>query len=154
MRILKHIALSMLLMATLVACDSNDDESDANAFVGNWTVVSIADATGDQTQTFGIVVESFVVDFEGDDTFDLTVSFTDLDPAQREPITLAGTYSVNEGSSSITLSGSLGGLPVTLAFGYEIVSDSRINLTIGSLAVNQLFGTAYEGNVQLTVART
>ncbi len=154
MRILKNIALSMLLMATLVACDSNDDDSVADTFVGSWTVVSISDATGDQTQTFGAVVQSFGVDFAGSDTFELEVVFTDADPAMREPITLTGTYTVDENANSITLSGSFGGLPVTLPFNYEIVSEDRINLSTPSAAVNLLFGTAYEGTVQLTVART
>lgn len=157
MRTFSYAFLSLFVLAfafVAVGCDSNDDDdlAEAEVFLGTWTVTGISDATGDQTASFAQDVESFSVDFDNDGTYTLTVDFVETDP--RTDLQLAGDYTVNEATDALALAATIPGIgPITLGFEYNIVNDDEIELSAGNALINPIFGTSYEGTVQLTVER-
>jgi hypothetical protein len=149
------LTVALLFVATGCDSDNNDDTSDAEAFVGTWNAVGVSDGTGDQTQSFGQSVSQFRVTFTSNNTYDLSVVFTD----QRSPIQFSGaSYAVNEGTKIVTLTipaavtGS-GDLP--LPFNYNFASDTRVGLSNTALVpvINSLFGTTYTGTVTITIQK-
>ncbi|MDX1487849.1 MAG: hypothetical protein R3268_06600 [Acidiferrobacterales bacterium] len=156
LRNLLFSTLAVLVLFTAVGCDSNDDDqSDAELFIGSWNAVGVSDGTGDQTAGFASSVSQFRVTFKSNDTYDLSVAFTD----ERSPIQFSGApYTVTESSNSINLiiPAAVAGTQLTFPFTYNFENDDRVALTLGSSALpflNVLFGTTYVNPVTVTVAR-
>lgn len=158
---LRKLFLAVLTLAVLIVApgcdsDSNDETSDADAFVGTWNAVGVADDTGDQTALFAQAVSQFQVNFKSNGTYDLDVDFTD----ERPTISFDnGSYSVNESLKQITITipgaATPTGQDLPLIFGYNIVSNNRIELSNAAqiALINLLFGTSYSGTVTITVAK-
>lgn len=143
----------LLMLVAAVGCDSNEDDdmSEQELFLGAWTLTSISDDEGDQTASFEENVESFVVQFQDESSFQLNVAFVPDDP--REDIQLAGTYLLDESDNALTLQ--IPGLPAPLSFTYAFENDNTLVLNASNVVlINTLFGTQYEGTVQITVERT
>ena len=73
--------LPLLLLALAAAgCDSTGDELtlDADFYVGSWTLVSIADDSGDRTAEIQTLLDDLAVDFESDRSFQLIADFSAL----------------------------------------------------------------------------
>ncbi|MBT8401004.1 MAG: hypothetical protein KJO98_11055 [Rhodothermia bacterium] len=157
-RIRKYFLIlpAFALLFGVTACDSDDNDedlSDSEAFVGNWTVASVSDTNGaaDLSSDFNSIVARFNASGDGsitvdaiDDTNDAAVDFT---------------YSVNETANTIVLNISIPGVgTIPLSMGYSISSDGdTVTFTINqqnAVLINSLFGTALEGAVTMTVVRS
>ena len=148
--------LFFILVASLAltACDSNDDEgdpTDAERFLGNWTVVSAADQNGnrDQTQVFSSL-GVMTVNLNQGNQYALLLNYTD--PAEDD-LALNGPYTVNETGRRLILTVSLDGLTVDLPFEYAFVDDSTVDLTVDGTVLGALLGTTLEDNVVLRIQK-
>lgn len=150
MRNVRVLILALLVAFVAVGCDSSDDDqTDAEIFVGSWTVVAVSDDEGDKTAVFAEGVSDFSATLNGDGTYSLVVTFVD---PQRPPVPLAGDYTVNDGSKILTLMAG----PQELPFSYDIQSETRIALSLPEAVVRGVFGTqegTYVGIVTFTVQR-
>lgn len=157
MRKLSGLLLGLLLVVTSVGCDSSDDSSDADLFVGTWALTSVSDSNGDATAAFAAGFSSVVLTNATDGTFTLRVNFSAQNPNNPGgTITIPGTYVINEGSKNITLNAVVGGNPAPLSFTYGITNDNVVVLTAGattSVLLNTLFGTSLEAPANITITR-
>ena len=152
MRKLRLSVLALLLAVVAVGCDSTDnDESDAELFVGTWALTSISDATGNQTAGFANLANSLTVDLNADNSFSLLVDYKE--DSGRPDLPLAGTYTVDEGGRTLTLT-----IPATqqsLPFGYDFRTEDEVVLEAGAALINPLFNptTPYEGTVEVVIEK-
>lgn len=164
----------------LAACDSGDDSSDADVFVGTHTVVKLEDnaTTSPRDLTGGVIcsspnpstnpptctVNAITFQFREAGTYRLNVDYTNLinaAPASaggRQDVTFDNaltTYTVNESAKTITLkvpTGATSTLDVQAA--YTIAANNRITLSLPSAVFNTIFGTTlYQGTVRVTVQK-
>jgi hypothetical protein len=153
MRKLPVFLLALFVALTSIGCDSNeDDPTDAEIFIGTWTVVEVRDSEGDKTSVFDEGVNNFSATLNSDNTYSLIVDF--LDP-ERTDIPLTGTYTIEPGDVLI-LRANLGAGELLLPFQYDIESENRINLSISESFVEAIFGTeegTYVGDVTFRIAR-
>jgi hypothetical protein len=156
----------LLLVLALAACDSSDDgPSDAERFVGNWTVDRVISnsGTGSETDvTAGVLGASGVLSrlsasFADDGTVVLSADFRD---AGQEDQSVAGTYEVQESISTIRLNISVPGTTTTfpVASRYSFDGDDAVSVTLPALVVNTILqagGVEFqlEGNVGLRFVR-
>lgn len=146
--------LTVALLFTAVGCDSNDDDdSDADVFVGTWTVQSISDDQGDKTAVFGAGVQSFVATLNANGNYSIVVDYNAAAEAQgATDVNLAGTYTVTETSNTVTLS--VPSLGASLPLTYNIQNNNTIVLSGPATLINLAFGTTnYTGTVELTITR-
>ncbi|MBO6576479.1 MAG: hypothetical protein JJ896_17330 [Rhodothermales bacterium] len=151
MRKLSTLFFALMIAVVGVGCDSNDDPSDAEAFVGVWALTNVEDADGSQLQAFGAAFSSVVLTNSSDNSFVLNVT-----PREGDPLTVPGTYVVNENTNSFTLNANLGGQAIPLAFTYAYTSDNVVTLTGGAttaVLLNQLFGTSLVAPAVITITR-
>ncbi len=153
----RYFSITSLLVAPAllaVGCDSNDEgPTDAERFVGTWTAIAITDSNGDQSAAFAELVTSMTVVFQAGDedpAFSLTVDYTEA--SEREDLLLPGTYAVDDGPRSLTLTIVSG---ASLPFTYAFENDSRARLTTSAALVNPVFEptTPYEGTVMVTIQK-
>jgi len=143
------------MLAFTAGCDSDsgsDTPSDSDNFVGTWAVVGLSDASGDLSAGFAQGYNSVLITFGNDDSVSLAVDGVDPNPDQS----YSGTASVNEATSSIVATLSVGGSPTPLSFGYDFTSDTSMTLTASSttgLLLGVLFGTSYADPVVFTLAK-
>lgn len=154
MRKLPVFLLALFVSLTSIGCDSNedDDPTDAEIFIGTWTVVEVHDSEGDKTSLFEEGINNFSATLNSDNNFSLIVDF--LDP-ERTDIPLTGTYSIEPGDVLI-LRANLGAGELPLPFQYDIESENRIDLSISETFVEAIFGTepeTYVGDVTFTIER-
>lgn len=143
------LALAIALVA--IGCDSgsDDDASDAELFVGVWTMTAFEDGEGDRMPLFGQLANGLTATLTGSGEFSI---FVDYKPASgNEPTTIPGTYTVDEGANTLVLSPPSG---QNIPFSYEFNSDTSVDLSANSAFVNGLFGTdVYTGTVTLTIEK-
>lgn len=147
--------LTVALLFVATGCDSNDDDdSDADVFVGTWTVQSISDDEGDKTAIFNAGVESFLATLDEDGSYSIVVDYNAAAEAQGSvDRSLAGDYTVSESANRVTLT--VPALGASLQLGYDIQNNNTIALSGQSGLINQIFGTTtYMGDVVLTITRT
>lgn len=151
----RRILPILALLAFLVAgCDSNDDDpSDAERFVGTWVAAGITDSNGDQSAELVALVNSLTAVFQAGDedpAFSITVDYKD--DAGREDVTLNGTYTVDDGPRTLTLTTPMG---ASLPFTYAFQSDTQVSLSSNAAFINPIFNpsTPYEGTVTTTVLK-
>jgi len=153
MRKLPVFLLALFVALTSIGCDSSeDDPTDAEIFIGTWTVVEVRDSEGDKTSVFDEGVNNFSATLNSDNTYSLIVDF--LDP-ERTDIPLTGTYTIEPGDVLI-LRANLGAGELLLPFQYDIESENRIDLSISESFVEAIFGTeegTYVGDVTFRIAR-
>ena len=99
-------ALRTLLLAAVctvaAACDSGGDSDGLTAayFVGDWTLVAVADGTGDRTTEVDAVLDDLSLDFESNGDFAMAVDYSAVVNGAGTPdTTFAGTYGVSSGST-------------------------------------------------------
>ena len=145
MRKLPVFVLALLLGLVSIGCDSEDEDSDAEVFLGTWALVGLTDGGGDKTALFGQIATSLTADFEADKTFDVLVDYT-----QQPDFSLAGTYQIDEGQKKIVLQTA----GRSASFDYNFESDTRMTLSAHSDIVNGMFETEiYTGTVTITIAK-
>ncbi len=147
MRKFSSLLLILLIGVIGVGCDSNDGQSDAEAFVGVWALTGVSDSEGDQLAAFGQAFSSVVLTNNADNSFTLVAT-----PRQGSAITVPGTYSVNENTNTFTLTTP----QAPLAFTYSYTSDNVVELQAGvttSLLLDNLFGTSLEAPATITITR-
>ncbi|MXW64943.1 MAG: hypothetical protein F4Y00_05325 [Bacteroidetes bacterium SB0662_bin_6] len=148
------LSILALLVFLVVGCDSNDDDpSDAERFVGTWLATGIRDSNGDQSAELVALVNSLTAVFEAGDenpAFLITVDYKD--DSGREDLTLPGTYAVDDGARTLTLTTLIG---ASLPFMYAFQSDTQVSLSASSAFINPIFNpsTPYEGTVTITVQK-
>lgn len=154
MRKLPVFLLALLVALTSTGCDSNeDDPTDAEIFIGTWTVVEVRDSEGDKTALFDEGVNNFSATLNSDNTYLLTVVFQD---PERTDVELTGTYTIEPRSDALFLNVNLGGGDIPLHIRYEIESENRIELSIAETFVELIFGAeegTYVGDVTFTIER-
>lgn len=131
-------------------------KSEASLFVDAWAAVGVTDASGDQTQSFAQSVSEFVMTFQNNSTYSLSVVFTD----DRQSIQFSGaTYSVDEDLERITIvipAAATGTVDLPLVFGYTFSnSNNTVALTNSAQvgAIGLIFGASYQAPVTLTLQR-
>ncbi len=150
----RTLSIVALLAFLVVGCDSNDDgPSDAERFVGTWTATGIRDANGDQSGEFVALVNSLTAVFQAGDedpAFLLTVDYKE--ESGREDLSLGGTYAVDDGARTLTLTIPSG---ANLPFNYAFQNDTRVNLASNAAFVNPIFNpsTPYEGTVTVIIQK-
>ncbi|MFQ5568768.1 MAG: hypothetical protein ACE5G0_03775 [Rhodothermales bacterium] len=131
MRKLSISLLILLLVGWTTGCDSNDgdDQSDAEVFVGSWTLANLLINGQDLTAALFLLAEvnRVEIDFESNGTFRLQVV------SASSPPEVTGTYSLNESLDTVTLTSSDFAAPVTLS--YEIENNNRIVLDTDDVAL-------------------
>jgi hypothetical protein len=150
----KILPIVALLAFLVVGCDSNDDgPSDAERFVGTWLATGIRDGNGDQSAELVALVNSLTAVFQaGDDNPAFLITVDYKDDSGREDLTLGGTYAVDDGPRTLTLTIPSG---ASLPFNYAFQSDTQANLSSSAAFINPIFNpsTPYEGTVTITVQR-
>lgn len=146
MRKVSVVFVAALFALTSMGCDSNEDElSDAEIFVGTWTLVGLSDDEGDKLAVFQQVANGFTATLNSDNTFHVLVDY-----ANQDDLELQGTYTVTEATRTLVLS--TAGL--NPPFDYEIENENRIILSANAAIVNALFETnVYEGMVDIVIQR-
>jgi hypothetical protein len=147
MRKLSSLLLILLIGVIGVGCDSDNSQSDAEAFVGVWALTGVSDAGGDALAAFGAAFSSVTLDNGADGSFTLVAT-----PRQGTAVTVPGTYSVNESTNTFTLTTP----QAPLAFTYTYTSDNVVELQAGattSVLLNSLFGTSLEAPSTITITR-
>ena len=154
MQKLSTYILLFLMLAVSAGCDSDskDDNSDGDAFIGNWGLGGIVDASGDRTAGFVEGFNSVVIGFQSDGGFSLNVDAV-LNEADAN---YEGEYTIVEQNSTVSVSISVSGQAFPLVFGYEIVNDNQIKLSAsGTTAVllASLFGETLTAPVTITLVK-
>ena len=148
------LSILALLVFLVAGCDSNDDDpSDAERFVGTWTSTGISDSNGDQSAELVALVNSLTAVFQAGDedpAFLITVDYKD--DSGREDLMLPGTYEVDDGPRTLTLTIPTG---ASLPFTYAFQSDIQVNLSSSAAFINPIFNpsTPYEGRATITVQK-
>jgi len=157
MRRLPVFVLALLIGVTAVGCDSNDDDdpSDAEIFVGTWTLVSISDQTGDRTGGFApFLAAPITANFASNNTFAVTINYNaQAEQAGLTDRVIPGSFVIEAGAKSLQLSPT--GFGATVPFDYTITNDNQITLTADAAFMNVLFTpqTAFQGRVTLSIQR-
>lgn len=152
MQKLSSLLLIALLALVSTGCDSNDESSDAELFVGTWALIGVSDSSGDRMTDFATGFSSIVLVNAADGNFTINVT-----PRQGSVMAITGTYTVIENSKTITLRASVGGQTVPLNFTYTFDGDEQVALksdTTTAVLLNNLFGTTLQGQVTMTVTKT
>lgn len=181
MKRLYRLPVLALLAFSFVAvgCDSGEDKtSDAELFVGAFTVTKLEDNVGTAsernltsaiicatanagpTQTNPCTVNSIKLTFTGTNTYTIAVDYTstvNAAPASaggRADVTISGTsYTVNETAKSLSLV-IPGPSPITAQATYTINESGMATLVVPSVVFNNIFGTTtYQGNVRVTMQK-
>lgn len=155
MRRLSHILLVAILFLG-VGCDSDNEPSLAEQFVGTWELTAVSDDVGDRTDLIFLAANGLTLTFNDDQSYSLFYDARD----NAGDINLAGTFNVSEARSVVALAVPFipDAPPSNVDFGYTFVTDSEVELTVESLIVNTLLMTegtpaALQGLVTLTVTK-
>lgn len=138
-----------------VACDSDDPDevlTDAEKFIGTWTVQVVTDDSGDQTERFFESTNSVILDFGIDAQYSL-IADAKSDSLDQS---IAGAYAISEGAQALTLSAMLLGQDIDLIATYTFVDDDTIELRTDSFVLNAVLQPEEPlvGVVILTIARS
>ncbi|MEX0821856.1 MAG: hypothetical protein WD021_06900 [Rhodothermales bacterium] len=151
MRKLSACCLALAVALVAIGCDSgtDDETSDAELFVGTWTMTAFEDGEGDRMPFFGQIANGLTATLTASGEFSI---FVDYKPASgNDPTTIPGTYTVDEGAKSLVLSPPSG---QNIPFSYEFQTDTSVDLSANAAFVNGLFGTdIYQGTVTLTIEK-
>ena len=149
-----------LLLAVLAAsgCDSADEiVLDADFYVGTWTLVRVADDSGDRTAQVTALLDDFAVDFESDGDFVLVADFAEIvNAAGQADVTLAGDYQAAAVARTLSLLIDTDAGRLAPTFRVEAESQNAATLTAPGAIVGQLLGDlqiAFDGDVVLGIAR-
>ncbi len=142
-----------LLAFPFAGCDSNDDPSDAERFVGTWMAAGVSDSNGDQSEEFMALVNHLTAIFRAGDedpAFLLTLDYNE--EAERDDVLLSGTYAVDDGAQTLTLTIPGG---ANLPFNYAFQNDMRVNLSSNAAFINPIFNLTdpYEGTVTVIIQK-
>ncbi|MEM6645808.1 MAG: hypothetical protein AAF730_06115 [Bacteroidota bacterium] len=155
MRRLSHILLVAVLLLG-VGCDSDNEPSLAEQFIGTWTLNAVSDDVGDRTDLIFSAANGLTLTFNDDQSYSLFFDAID----DTGDISLAGTFNVSEARSVVALSVPFipDAPPSNVDFGYTFVTDSQVDLTVDALIVNTLLMTtgtpaALQGLVTLSVTK-
>ena len=184
LRLMKRFLTAPLLALAvfgLAACDSSDDSSDKDVFLGTHTASKVEDNVTTTTRdlTAAIVcatpnpstnpptctVNSIKFTFRDNGTYSLAVDYTNLinaaPPASggRADLTFDNaktTYAINESAKTITLqvaaTAAATALPVQAS--YVITGNNQVALSLPSAVFNNIFATTtYQGTVRVTVRK-
>lgn len=146
-------------LLVLTACDSdsgNDDaSSDADVFVGAWALSGFSTGGQDITSVVGQQYSTFAIVFDDNDGVELTV----VNVATPDtPTVIAGTYTVNEATSTVAMNVSVSGQAASLSFTYSIANNNQVALTASPtttllIASPLLLDTSLADPVVITVSR-
>lgn len=151
----KYTSFLMLfgVLAFAAGCDSDgggDDSSVMSDLAGTWGFGGLADGDGDRTATFVMNYNSVVIIFTEAGSITLNVDAID-DAADAS---YSGTYTVNEGASTLTVTLSVAGTDTPLTFNYNFVNATTLTLTAtGStrILLGVLFSTSLVDPVTITL---
>lgn len=144
------LVLALVVALAAVGCDSaEDDPSDAERFVGTWTMVGLSDGDGDKMTDFNQVADGLTANLSADGQIVINVDYKEGTGLQDR--TIPGTYEVNEGAKVLVVNPPTG---QSISFQYEFDSNTRATLSAASQFINALFGTeAYTGTVTITIEK-
>ncbi len=100
-------------------------------------------------------VQHVFITFDNNDGVELTVGNV---AAPTEPTVIAGTYSVNEATSTVSMNVSVSGQDASLSFTYSIANNNQVSLTASPtttllIASPLLLNTQLADPVVITVSR-
>jgi hypothetical protein len=151
-RLQQYLSLlpAIALVFAFAACDSNDEQTDSELFIGDWNVTSVSDGDGTVELTnFSKIVIGF-------SSSAATITATPADASANQ--VFSGSYAVDEANNRITIQLTVTGIPtpIPVAASYSFSGDDTVTLTIGSataVVLGPLFGTTFSGDVTLRVER-
>lgn len=149
MRRLLTPLIAVLFVAVFAsACDSNEDDSDEEILLGDWTVVEARSDDGDLTADL-TSAGRLTVSFDSDN---YTIRF---DAVNDENDQLeSGTYRIE--NARLILNVTVLGVPVPVSITHRFVDDDTLELEFRGVAadiVNQVLDADYEGDIVLTLER-
>ena len=154
-KLFPFLMLFSLIVFTACDSDSNDDSTSvSDQFVGGWQLGGLSDGDGDRTAAFAQGYEAITIAFTDAGAVTLSVNAADINPVGDSSYT--GTWSVEESSSTLTVSLSVAGTPTPLSFTYDFINDNTVALTASSstsLLLGVLFQTSFAEPVTITVVR-
>lgn len=141
--------IAVLFVAVFAsACDSNEDDSDEEILLGDWTVVEARSDDGDLTADL-TSAGRLTVSFDSDN---YTIRF---DAVNDENDQLeSGTYRIE--NARLILNVTVLGVPVPVSITHRFVDDDTLELEFRGVAadiVNQVLDADYEGDIVLTLER-
>ena len=149
-----------LLLAVLAAsgCDSTDDlVLDADFYVGTWTLVRVADDSGDLTSQIDPLLDDLTVAFASDRSFELEADFSAAAEALGQTdVAFDGTYQAAAAARTLTLLVDLEGTTLAPTFRVDAETEDDVTLTAPGAIVSQLLGDLpldFDGDVVLEVTR-
>ncbi len=151
--------LPVLVLALAAAgCDSSDEVVlDAEFYIGTWSLVSVADASGDRSAEALALLDALTVRFDADGSFRLDADFVPLVNAAGQPdVTTEGTYQAQPDLRALVLRVVVEGQTVAPSFQAAADSESEVTLTAPAVIVEQLLGALqidFSGNVELGIRR-
>jgi len=151
MRRLLSILIPVLFVAFFAsACDSNEDESDDQILLGDWTVVKARSDDGDLTADLnnaGRLSVSF-------DANNYTIRFDAV--VDENDRVENGSYRVENGKLTLNVTVLGVPVPVPVPITYRFVDDDTLELEFSGIAadiVNQVLDADYDGDIVLTLER-
>lgn len=151
MKAISRILLVALFGFFAIGCDT--EPKDADKFVGVWTLTKITDGRGDITTAFKTSVATLRVTMNADGTDKFEVLYTAAaKSAGATDVSSNGTYAVNDVTKQVTLTQSIGTLPLGDTFTEG--KDTEVTFSAASTIVNAIFGsTSYTGTVNITATK-
>lgn len=146
-----RVFIAVLIAVAGVGCDSADDTTDLDRFVGSWKVTAMSDAEGDQWAEFSSMYTSVVMTLAGDGTSTIVVT-----PRQGAAASVSGTFTVVEESSILAIVSVAGNQAVPASYTYSFVSDDVVRLTADAtttVIANTMYRTTFVGQLVITAER-
>lgn len=145
MRSASAILIAILLFA-VSACDTNEEVTDSQRFIGQWQAVSITTPGLDLLDLLGAVSANFPTT--------RSFSMRAINPTGETILDISGTYETAEGVITFTISGE--SRPVSMNYAFENEDDTVVMNLSGSVLgdlgfeINQTV-LALIGNQQITI---
>jgi len=140
MRTLSVTVLMFGLLLVAAGCDSgnDDDRSDADVFIGTWTLTNLL-LDGQDVSALLLAGTDVDAVFEAAGTFTMTVT-----RGSAAPVEIDGTYELDEGAKTLTLTASV--FTQNVAINYVIERENRLRFSTDQVAfLSELAGFDLEG---------
>ncbi len=145
MRRILSISIAIFLLG-IMACDTTDEQTDAERFVGAWEAVSLTTPGLDLLDLLGTVTANFPTS--------RSFSMQAVDPGGETILDVSGTFEALEGTITFTITG--GTRPVSMNYTFENEDDTVVLTLSGSVLGDLGFDInptvlSLIGNQQITI---
>lgn len=140
MRLLSVTVLMLGLLLASVGCDSSNDAAgnDAEVFVGSWTLTNLL-LDGQDVSALLLAGTDVDAVFEAAGTYTMTVT-----SGSGAPVEIDGTYQLDEGAKTLTLTASA--FTQDVVIDYDVENENRLRFSTDQVVfLSELAGFDLEG---------